>query len=596
MKSFFKMMFASFFGGILLLLVIFLIISVMIGGMVKSFGQDDEVKLEKNTVIRLNLNYDLPERSIDDAMPSFGPFGIEKKNAIGLNDVVTYINHAATDNKIKGIYLQLGNNPNGMATLEEIRGAMKSFRNSGKFIVAYGEFMNEKSYYLGSLADEIYLNPSGLFEFNGFVAQLSFYKNMLDKLGIKFRVFYAGKFKSATEPIRATKMSDANRLQLREYLNSVYNHYISNISADIGVSPESLIEAANKLSVINPLDAKAAKMITDVWYDDQVKDRIRELCDNRKEGDTSKIDMHYISFKNYRTSVKSDVINYEENKIAVVFAEGIVNSGKGQDGTIGSNTYAKTFRKLRENKNVKAVVIRVNSPGGVSIAGDVIWREIKLTAKKKPVVVSIGDLGASAAYLISAPGKKIFAQPNSITGSIGVFMMMPVMEEFFEDKIGINWDTVRTGEYADILNINRDVTDYEAQVIQRMINISYADFIVKVGEGRNMDTSKVAELAQGRIWSGMQARENGLIDELGGLKDAIQAAAEMAGIDEYMVRNYPKQEKFIDKLLSSFESSENLDNRMQTELGPLYLQFKQIQELLNQKDMQSRMPYQIEIK
>lgn len=597
MKSFLKIVFGSFIGVALLFTITSLIIMLVVGGLVKSFGEEEKVVVKDHSILRLDLNYDIPDRSMDSPTPNFGPLGGGFKKSIGLNDIVTYIEHAKTDDQIEGIYIKLGNNSNGFATLEEIREALKSFKSSGKFIVGYAEMLNEKGLYLGSLANELYVHPGGIIEFNGFVAQMSFYKKMLDNLGIKFEVFYAGKFKSATEPIRETKMSDANRKQLREYLNSINMHYLNNVAGDLSLSPKYLDSLANTMAVINPHQARIHRLITASWYSDQVRDRLMELTtveNDEEEDDDDEKGPNFISLKNYRNASKEDVINYHKDQIAILFAEGPVNIGKGQDGSVGSTTYVKALRKLRKKENVKAIVLRVNSPGGASIAGESIWREVKLAAEEKPVIVSMGNLGASAAYHFSCTSAKIYAQPNTLTGSIGVFFLVPIMEKFLEDKIGITSDTVKTNQYADILSSARQVTEFERKLIQEEINKSYADFLQVVAEGRDMDTVTVSGLAQGRIWSGLQAKENGLIDEIGGLNDAIAAAAEMADLDEYMTRNYPVQENFFEKLFGSFGSS-YYQGFLQDELGVYYQEYSQMKSLMEQTGRQARMPYEITI-
>ncbi|MEZ5015274.1 MAG: signal peptide peptidase SppA, partial [Chitinophagales bacterium] len=412
MRSFFT----SFFASLLAFLVFCIIIFFVIMGVVSAFSrqfEDKTVSVRPNSVLRINTNYSIAEQTQKGLPSGLGILGYDPDHALGLNDILANIRHAAKDDNIKGIYLELGICPNSYATLQEIRDALEDFKStSGKFVVAYGEVISQNSYYLGSVADKVYLNPSGAVDFKGLSAQISFYKGTLDKLGVKTEVFYDGKFKSATEPYRFDKMSDENRLQLREFLNALFDENLSEISDTRKMDVMTYRNIADSLKAWYPQYAVQTGLMDGLIYYDEVVDEMKEHC-----GISADRELNFVSMHDYRGTYANDVKG--EDRIALVYADGTIIDGEGSNGYIGSRTFAKMMYDVRQDKNIKAVVLRVNSPGGSAVASDVMWREIEITKKVKPVVVSMGDYAASGGYMISCNADKIFAEPNTLTGSIG---------------------------------------------------------------------------------------------------------------------------------------------------------------------------------
>lgn len=556
MRSFFKYLFASILGGLIVLVLVFFIGSAIIGGLISRF-EDDKPDVKANTVLKLDLSYPIPDRTIEFELPSFPAGDFDLDPVIGLNEISRYIRHAAEDDQVKGIYLKLNMYPSGMATLEEVRDALQAFKDAGKFIVAYGENVNEKALYLSALADETYLNPAGFVEFNGFYAQMMYFAEALDELGIDVQIFYQGKYKSATEPLRRTDMSEADREQTRALLMTFHDHFVSQVGGDWNLAPEHIDSLFNTLAITLPLDAEANGIISGLKYEDEIKTAIE---DRLGASDTTETDskVKYMAFSDYVEAAKVDWRKEQydhEDVIAVVYAEGTIVDGSGDMGSIGSAKYRKVLEKIREDDKVKAVVLRINSPGGSATASDVILREVKaLQEAEKPVIVSMGNLAASGGYFIACGANTIYSQPTTITGSIGVFGAFPVMKELFEDKLHIYSDTVLSNDYADMItNPFRDVSELERQKVDRVIKHIYQDFLIRVAEGRGMDTSEVHEIAQGRVWSGLDAIEIGLVDKVGGLDDAITTAANIADLSGYRIKEYPKQQSLIDVIFDRMD-------------------------------------------
>ncbi|MBS1656219.1 MAG: signal peptide peptidase SppA, partial [Bacteroidetes bacterium] len=447
---------------------------------------------------------------------------------------------------------------NGSASSEEIRNALLDFKQSKKFIIAQGDVLSQKAYYIADVADKLYANPSGFVEWSGFSVDYAFLKGTLDKLEIEPQIFYAGKFKSATEPFRTDKMTDANKLQTTVWLNDLYNNFLLKASEARHIDTATLHSLANNGTIQMAKDALDNKLIDGLKYDDQVKDEIKT---NLVLGKYDKI--NFISINKYYKAG-----GYKQNgkdKIAVIYAEGDIVDGKSEDGNIGSDTYRQLIRKARLDKSIKAIVFRVNSGGGSSLASENIWRELELAKQDKPVVVSFGDVAASGGYYISCAADSIFALPTTITGSIGVFGIIPNMEGFFKNKLGITFDGVKTAPYANVGAVYRPLSDNEKKMMQTQIELTYTQFKQRVADGRKRDTAYIDSIAQGRVWTGQRAISIGLVDKFGGMQDAVECAARMAKTTDYRLREYPEPKNIFDRILGTSEPV--TESLMQQKMG-----------------------------
>lgn len=582
------MVFASMVGMILSFFVIFIFFVVVVAVIIATVD-DDKVKVAANSVIHMSLDHEIRERSSKSPFEKLDFGGFEGSKSIGLNDIIASIKRAKKDDKIKGIYLDLSSIQAGFATVEEIRNALSDFKKSGKFIVAYSEVYTQKAYYLASVADKIYLNPEGLLEFNGLSSELPFFKGTLDKLEIEAQVIKVGTYKSAVEPFILDKMSDANRQQVTSFLGSMYDHFLSVVSSSRKIPKDSLFAIANQLKVQQASDAVKFKLADGLRYKDQVLDDLKNRTGIDKKKEVKSVSL--LDYSKNNTSEEGDI----KNRIAIVYASGEITGGEGNDETIGSERISRAIRKARTDDKVKAVVLRVNSPGGSALASDVIWREVVLTKKVKPVIVSMGDVAASGGYYIACAADSIFAQPNTITGSIGVFGIIPNMQKFFNNKLGITFDRVKTAEFADLGSISRPLTDGERLIIQKEVNRIYNTFTKRVADGRKKDQAYIDGIGQGRVWSGTEALQNGLVDKLGNINDAIRSAARMAKVTDYKTVAYPVQK---DPFESFFDSSEDKlkDYFAKKEMGEQYQYYQQLKSALKFTGIQARLPYTISIK
>ncbi len=536
MQSFFKIFFAS-----LLALAVFTVIGVFVfGWFIDSATTPDKPFVTDKTVLVIDLSKPLMEQRKETGF-SF-PEG-QTAAVDGLFDWVRAIRFAKTDDAIKGIYIKCENNPNGFATSEEIRNALLDFKQSKKFVIAYANNISQKAFYVANVADKLYLQPNGTLDWKGFSMQYTYVKGLLDKLEIQPEIFYAGQFKSATEPLREKQMTPANRLQSMAFLNEMYGLFLAAATNKSGTDTTTLHNLANNFTIQTAADALKYKLIDGIKYDDEVKEEIRTKTGLDK---TEKIP--FMSIADY---IKATDWNKSKTDaaIALIFAEGDIVDGKGGDDEIGGETYMNLLRKARIDSNIKAVVLRINSGGGSSMASDVIWREVSLIKKVKPMIVSMGDYGASGGYYIASPADSIFAQPNTLTGSIGVFSIYGNVAGLMNNKLGISFDGVKTSPSADFGSLNRPMTAREKQVAQAGVDNTYNTFKTRVSEGRKIAMANVDSLAQGRIWSGRQALQLHLIDKLGNLQDAIDCAARMAKIKTYQLKEWPVTESFFDKLL-----------------------------------------------
>ncbi|HEX5172223.1 MAG TPA: signal peptide peptidase SppA [Cyclobacteriaceae bacterium] len=577
--GFLKNILSSCLGALvaMMLLIVFLILLISVA------TQEREEVIADNSVLHLKLNGPINELQRDTPIPLPG---VAEPN-IGLMQLHEAIRHAQGDPKIKGIYLEVNQPVTFYSTLEEIRLALLDFKKSGKWVVAYNEVMSEGAYYLASAADEIYLHPEGDLEFNGLTANFTSFKKLFDKLEIKPEVFRVGEFKSAVEPFLLEKMSDENRLQLSEMINSIYSTMLLHISESRNIPLGKLKEISDKMLVRNAADAVAMGLVDSLLYKDQFHEIIRNKLDLGEDDD--------ISFVNYHKYHKSfSVSSASKNEIAVIVAEGTIVPGSADqsDPVIGADTYVDEIRKARENDRVKAIVLRVNSPGGEYRSSDMIWREVLLASEKKPVIASMGDFAASGGYYISMACDTIVAQPETVTGSIGIFGIMFDMSNFFDHKLGITFEEIKTGEFGEMYTVTRPLTDAEKRHWQEMLDENYEKFLDKAGQGRHTSKDEIRKVAAGRVWTGIQAREHGLVDVLGGFYDALRIAAEKADIaDDYKVRFYPKPKSFIEQLLSEAQESSQVSS-IRRELGDHYIFYQHWKKIKEYKGSQARLPFE----
>jgi len=581
MGGFFKMFFASLLALIIFSVIGFFLFLVLIAG----FAKSDAPLVEKNSVLVINIGQAFQEQKQESPLAILS--SNDELSVPGVYDVVRLIQKASKDDKIKGIYLQSGLNPNGFATSEEIRNELLAFKKTGKFIIAYSEMMNQKSYHVANVADKVYVNPKGFFDWAGFSSELLFLKGTLEKLDIEPQIFYAGKFKSATEPLRTDKMTPENKLQTSVWLGDLYSHFLLKASEQRKIDTATLHQYANEGAIQTPQDAVDKKLIDGVKYDDEIKDEIKEKL---KLGKYDKI--NFITINSYFKSGSYKKTSGE--KIALIYAQGNIIDGGGDQGQIASADYIKLIRKARLDKTIKAIVFRVNSGGGSALASETIWRELSLAKADKPVVVSFGDVAASGGYYISCGADSIFASPTTITGSIGVFGIIPNMEGFFKNKLGVTFDGVKTAPYADLGAIYRPMNENEKKFVQQSIDEIYLGFKQRVADGRKKSVDDVDSIAQGRVWSGNRAIGIGLIDKFGGLQDAVDCAARMAKLTDYRLREYPEVQSVFDRLFGGAKDNTLKTEMIRKELGED--QFKIYNELLRIKQMtnsvQTRLPFE----
>ncbi len=592
MRQFLKFTLATLVG-----LVLFFVVGIaVLAGIVGAASNAGKTKsVAANSVLELKLNEPLTERG---QAADFNPLG-GRQSSTGLVGLKEAIGRAKTDDDIKGILLNLDLVQGGMASLEEVRDALLSFKKSGKFVVAYHETCSEKSYYLSSVADEIYLHPQGLLEFNGLSSEVMFYKRLFDKAGIQPYIFRVGSFKSAVEPFFRENFSDSARLQTVSYLRSLNDHMLTQVAVARNIPVARLHVISDSMLVHDAADALRLRLVTKLGYFDEVQDYLRgklKLAQDKKP--------NLVSLSDYADDDKAAEKegNTSGNRIAVIYAEGDIVTGKGSDDNIGSTKFAEAIRKARLDDKVKAVVLRVNSPGGSSLASDVVYREVLLTKKVKPIIASMSDVAASGGYYIAMACDTIVAHPNTITGSIGVFGVLPNIQPLLADKLGITVDRVTTGKFSDLPTITRALSDYEKKTLQHSVDLIYADFTSKAALGRHMPVERLRRLASGRVWSGQDAKANGLVDVLGSYEDALKIAAARARLkaDDYQVQRLPRRKSALDAFLARFTSDDDDEAKVQaalkTKLGPLYPAYAQYQKLLTMSGVQARLPYELEIK
>jgi len=576
--------------GLFAFSIVALVIVFALLGMVAA-SSEEEVTLEENSILHLDLNgRTLVERTSEEDL-AFGSFldPLGGDNSAGLVNLKKAIAEAKTNENIKGIYLNAGLFGAGQAGLLELREALQDFKESGKFIIAYDEAYSEGGYFLASVADEIYLNPLGGIDFNGFSSEGIFLKGFFEKVGIKPEVFRVGEFKSAVEPFILDKMSPENRLQTQYFLDDINRHAIDLIAESRKIAKDSLIRINNQMLVRKPKDAVTYKLATALKYEDEVHSILKEKLGLKEEDQISTINATDLGGLAKSKNITSG------NRIAVILAEGEIVDGN-VEGAISSEKFAKEIRKARKDENIKAIVLRVNSPGGSILASDVIWREMAEAKKAKPLIVSMGEVAASGGYYISAPADTIVAQPNTITGSIGIFGILFNVQELVNDKLGVTTDVVSTGELSDFGNMARPLTEVERTIIQSSVEDGYETFISRVAEGRGMHPDSVRKVASGRVWTGTQAKARGLVDVLGGLDTAIGiAAAKIKAGEDYRVVYFPEKKPWFEELMLNF--SDQVQVRiLQSQLGEQYPLYQKIQKLKNYQGVQVRMPQDLVIK
>ncbi len=588
MKNFFKFVFASCLGTLIGLFVL-----VSLGGLIFSQIASKSNRASKpkaNTVLVLKMDKPMPE--LTNNLPQDFTFDLSDKKNLGLQDMIRLLRAAAEDEHIKGIFLDfsLETQPYGRAKALALRRALEAFKQSGKFVVAYAKYYTGGTYYLASVADEVYVSPLGGVDFRGALANIPFFKDLLDRIGIKMEVAYAGDYKSATEPYRFNKMTDKNREQLRELLDEIYTKYLKDIARSRGKTIKELRAIADDFHFGNPQHYVEVGLLDGVIYRNELLNQIRErLGLDEKDKIPTITAAHY-----FKAEGPFRDFDPKKDRIAIVYAEGSIVAGEGEQGQIGDDKYVRTLRKLRQNDHIKAVVLRVNSPGGSALASENILREIQLLREAgKPVVVSMGNYAASGGYYISCQADSILAEPNTITGSIGVFGMFPIMQEMFNDRLGIHFDTVATSKFSTAFTGLFPMSEEEKEIFQRSVDSIYEIFLARVAQGRQMTRDQVHAIAQGRVWTGEKAVELGLVDRLGDLDDALEIAAEMAGLEKYRISEYPGTKSPLEELLEKLEggSKELRVEVLKTQWGEFYPLYKQIEEITRAKGPQMRMPY-----
>ncbi len=589
MKEFFKYVLATVVGIIAVSIISLLLFFMAVGILVSS--TEKQVSVQNNSMLVLDLERQVVDRAPNDPFEGLEIPGFSQIKKIGLDQIQQSLEKAVHDDRIKGVYLKLSMVNGGMASVEEIRNMLIAFKDScDKPVYAYGDMYDQKSYYLATVADEIVVHPLGTVDFRGLGGEMMFYTKALEKLGIEMQIVRHGKFKAAVEPFMLDKMSEENREQQLTYMGSLWNHLLKGISETRNISVEQLNLLADEVQTFRQGDKAVESGLVDAAkYKDEVLDDLREIT-----GIEGTKGIPVISASNYaKVQVKGAEKKFSRNKIAVIYASGDIGMSMGGEAIIGDEI-GREIRKVRQDSSYKAVVLRVNSPGGAVFDSEVIWREVKLTAEEKTMVVSFGDVAASGGYYIACPADQIVAHPNTITGSIGIFGMIPNMGELLNDKIGISTDVVKTNKNSDLLSFSRPMTDYERQLMQQNIEEGYDLFISHVADGRNMTKEQVDEIGQGRVWSGENAKNLGLVDEFGGLQHAIDLAAEIEGLENYRTVPLPALPDPFQQLFKT--GTDNVRTWfLKNQLGEHYRYYEFLKKSSEMNGVLARMPYEISI-
>ncbi|MFO7574881.1 MAG: signal peptide peptidase SppA [Bacteroidales bacterium] len=589
MKSFIKTVLAVITGIILSSVIFFFFMIMMIGVMISS-GKKPVVVSDKSVLV-LKTGVQIPDRGNPNPSFTFDLMNMTMSPTTGLNDILANLKRAEEDPKIKGVIIETGILPSGWATASEVRQALLKFRESGKFVISYTDYiLTQESYYVSTAADRIYINPAAIIELQGISAEVMFFKKALEKIGVEVQIIRHGKFKGAVEPFLLDRLSDENREQIASFTGSIWNSVVNDISAARKLEPAEINRIADLMLAFDPDEALRLNLIDGLLYKDMLSDTLRMLC----EIDPDK-KIKTVSMAQYSKVPEPKKKSVSEDKIAVIYASGSIVMGKGNETNIGGNAYAEAIREARRDSSVKAIVLRVNSPGGDAIASELIWREADLARQVKPVVVSMGNYAASGGYYISAPATKIICNPATITGSIGVFGRIPNVGKLLNDKIGITTEVVKTNQHSDAPSITRALTTYEQQVIQNSIKKTYGTFVGHVAEGRGMTFEAVDNIGEGRVWSGTEALSNGLADKAGGLSDAIAEAAELAELETYSVKELPELVDPYTRIIKELTGDVRL-KLAERELGQLAGYISDLREMSTLTGIQARLPYFINLR
>ena len=586
MKQFLKFTLATIVGVIITTLLGILILFGVIGAIAGS--KESVTALKPNSVYEIKLEGNLIDRSEDDPFSAAfaQAMGKTAEKSMGLDDLLANIEKAKNDANIVGIYLNGGSLSGGFASLKEIRNALIDFKKSGKFIVAYADNYSQKDYYLVSVANKILINPQGMLELKGLSAQTMFFKNTLDKLGIEMQIVKVGTYKSAVEPLITTKMSDANREQVTVYMGSIWKTFLTEVSAARKISVEKLNAYADEMLMFQPTEkAKQYGLVDGLVYADEADSILKTFVKGLEK------DKEVTLVKHSAMTKLPDTSKYDKNKVAVIYAVGEITDAAGEG--IVAKDLVKTINDVAKDSAVKAVVLRVSSPGGSAYASEQIWHALNKLKAKKTLIVSMGDYAASGGYYISCMADKIVAQPNTITGSIGIFGVIPNISGLNE-KLGLTYDGVKTNKMSDAITVNRKFTPEERDLMQNYVNRGYELFVKRCADGRKMKTEQIKAIAEGRVWTGEDAIKNGLVDKIGGLNDAIALAVTKAKLKTYNVSEYPEKETFESKFMKSF--GDDVETRfLKAQLGEQYKLFKQVRNLDKINGIQARLPYDLNI-
>jgi protease IV len=593
MKSFLKYTLATIVGFFIVMLISILILGGVVSAILAS-ADKKEVIIEDHSILQIELNEAIVDRQPNDPLQGLEIPGLPSTKKLGLDNIVASIEKAKDDENIKGIYLKLEEIGAGYSACEEIRNALMDFKDSEKFIYAYSEAYSQKAYYLATTADKIYINPEGMLMFTGIASHASYYKKALEKLGVEIQVIRHGKFKAAVEPFLLDKMSPENREQISCYIGSIWGKVLEGISESRNITTTRLNDIADQNMLYRPAETLLTNNLVDgLMYEDQVFDILRE-----KAGIEKNDKIPFVSLADMKSSTKkAEGKEFTKNKLAVIYASGEIgmeSSSSITEENICGPQLAATIREAREDSTIKAIVLRINSPGGSSLASELIWREVKLTTEKKPVVVSMGDLAASGGYYIACAADTIIANPTTLTGSIGVFGLIPNLEGLLSGKIGVNSESVKTNKLSDMPSIYRPMSDEEKMIMQNMVENVYSTFVNHVSEGRGLTYAQVDGIGQGRVWTGENALKIGLVDILGNLNDAIEVAKEMGGLEEYRIVKLPKQAPAFQQIMNDFSSKMKF-NILEEELGDAAKYYRTIKNLYGKNGVYARVPFEFEL-
>lgn len=590
MNQFFKFFFASTLGTLVAIILFFVLGFFFVLGIAASTNKKPNIS--NNSVLEIDLSNFVPEHTNNIGFQGFGDFN--QPSVLGIHDIVKAVEYAKSDSKIKGIYLSSAQvNTGGMVKVRLLREALLDFKKSGKFVIAYSKSYTQNAYYLASVADQIYLNPVGFIDFRGFGGVISFYKNLIDKIGVEMDVIYVGDYKGASEQFRLTKLSPENRFQLKEYINHLYSTLLTDLSQTRNLSRDSLHLIADNFHSGNAEKALAVGLVDSIGYEEEAMNFIRQKIDLEKD---KKI--KFVSLDKYFSTISTATNKKVKDVVAIVYAEGAIVDGKEENGIISDQPYIELANKLRKDSKVKAVVLRINSPGGSAVASENIWNSLKqLSHAGKPIIVSMGDVAASGGYYLSAAGDYILAEPTTITGSIGVVRLRPNTYELENDKLGITYDTIQTGQFSTAFNLSLPMSAQEKQFLENDSRVIYNLFLKRVADARKMSLEEVNKIAQGRIWTADKAKTIGLVDSIGHLTDAINIAAERVGLTAYNIKEYPTVKDPITQIIESiFNTDKSVEQALKNELGEWYQHFKFLKQATQYQGVQMIMPFQIEVR